>query len=179
MWISQWKCLTFIYFIMSQMSVCTVLIQYSFRLLHIIKHFGCFRIRKYFSYLTEDAAYVLATGEITWVVKVCHNGVKLDSYLPIFLQITASKLWILLAESQWLPGSKRWLVVQTLGMTASPPGLEEQQQEGQKNMVEGSMLQVVMGYQSAGLKDHIAKMLPFSLEQFATLYNIVVSRSSL
>ncbi|KAG7225997.1 hypothetical protein INR49_018598 [Caranx melampygus] len=44
------------------------------------------------------------------------------------IQITASKLGVFLAEDQWLPGLKRRLVVQTLGVTAPPPGLEEQQQ---------------------------------------------------
>lgn len=81
-----------------------------------------------FSYLAKDAAYVFITGYITRVVKVLHDRVEAASYFLIFFQITASKLRIILTEDQWLLGLKRRLVVQTLGMTAPPPGLEEQHQ---------------------------------------------------
>lgn len=87
---------------------------------------------KCYSYLAEDAAYVLAAGDISRMVEVLHDGVKLDRYLPVPFHIAASKLGVLLAEDQWLPGLKRRLVVQTLGVTAPPPGVEEQQQHRQK-----------------------------------------------
>lgn len=81
-----------------------------------------------FSYLAKDAAYVFITGYITRVVKVLHDSIEADSYFLIFLQITASKLGIILTEDQWLLGLKRRLVVQTLGVRVPPPGLEEQHQ---------------------------------------------------
>lgn len=68
------------------------------------------------------------------MVKVLHEGVKPDRYLLIFFQITASKLGVLLTEDKRLPGLKRRLVVQTLGVTAPPPGLEEQQQHEEKEV---------------------------------------------
>lgn len=63
------------------------------------------------------------------MVEVGHDGVELDGYLSVLLQIAASELGVLLAERQGLPGFERRLVVQTLRVTAPPPGLEEQQQD--------------------------------------------------
>lgn len=100
------------------------------------------QIIKCFAYLAEDAAYVLGTGHITWMVKIVHDGVKLDWYRLIFFQITASKFRILLTEDQWLPGLKRRLVVQTLGVTAPPQDMEEQQQDQKKEVREDSVMQI-------------------------------------
>lgn len=88
------------------------------------------------------------------MVKVVHDGVKLDRYLFVFFQITASKLGILFTEDQWLPGLKRRLVVQTLGVTAPPPGLEEQQQDEEKEVREEGMLQIT-GLWGHGAKDAV------------------------
>lgn len=85
-------------------------------------------MRSCFSYLAEDAAYVSTAGHITRVVEVLHDGVEADSDLLVFLQITASKLGVVLAEDQRLLRLKRRLVVQTLGVRVPPPGLEEQHQ---------------------------------------------------
>ncbi len=76
------------------------------------------------------------------MVKVAHDGVKSHRYHFILVQITASKFRILLTEKQWLLRLKRRLVVQTLGVTAPPPGLEEQQQNEEKEVMEKGMLQV-------------------------------------
>lgn len=84
------------------------------------------------------------------MVKVFHNVVKPARYLLIFFHITAPKLGILLAEGQWLPGLKWRLVIQTLRVTAPPPGTEEQQQDGEK-VVRGCVLQDASGDQIAGL----------------------------
>lgn len=62
------------------------------------------------------------------MVKVLHDRIETASDFLIFLQIAASKLGVILAEDQWLLGLKRRLVIQTLGVRAPPPGLEEQQQ---------------------------------------------------
>lgn len=85
-------------------------------------------IRNCVSYLAKDVAYVFTTSCVTRMVKVLHDGIEPDSYILIFLQITASKLWIFLTEAQRLLWLERRLVVQTLGMTVPPPGLEEQRQ---------------------------------------------------
>lgn len=83
------------------------------------------------SYLTEDAAQVPAAGHVTRMVKVLHDLVIADADLLIFFHVAASKLGVLLAEDQRLQRLKRRLVVQTLGVAAPPPGLEEQQQCGE------------------------------------------------
>lgn len=85
------------------------------------------------------------------MVKVFHNGVKPARYLLIFFHITAPKLGILLAEGQWLPGLKWRLVIQTLRVTAPPPGTEEQQQDGEKVVKGEGVLQDASGDQIAGL----------------------------
>lgn len=120
---------------------------------------------KCFSYLAEDAAYVLAARHVTRMVKVLHDGVKLDWYLLIFFQIAASKLGVLLTEDQWLPGLERRLEVQTLGVTAPLPGPEEQQQDGEKEVREEGVLQIT------GLRGHGAKTLSLSLGQFGPRSN--------
>lgn len=86
------------------------------------------------------------------MIKVVHDGVKPDCYLLIFFHITASKLGILLTEDQWLLGLKRRLVVQTLGVTAPPPGLEEQQQYGEKEVRDKGMVQIT-GLWGHGVED--------------------------
>lgn len=83
------------------------------------------------SYLAEDAAQVPAAGHVTRMVEVLHDLVIADGYLLIFFHVAASKLGVLLAEDQRLQRLKRRLVVQTLGVAAPPPGLEEQQQCGE------------------------------------------------
>lgn len=102
----------------------------------------CIRVIKCFSDLAEDASYVLGTGYVAWMVKVFHDAVKADWYLLVFLHIAASKLGILLTEEQWLLGLEWRLVVQTLGVTATPPGLEEQQQDEEKEVREEGLLQI-------------------------------------
>lgn len=92
------------------------------------------KMKSCFSYLAEDAAYVFTTGYITRVVEVLHDGVEAGSNLLIFLQITASKLGVVLAEDQWLLRLKRRLVVQTLGVRVPTPGLEEQHQHMEKEV---------------------------------------------
>uniref|UniRef100_G3P091 Biogenesis of lysosome-related organelles complex 1 subunit 3 n=1 Tax=Gasterosteus aculeatus aculeatus TaxID=481459 RepID=G3P091_GASAC len=57
-------------------------------------------------------------------------------------EITASKLGVLLTESQRLPWLKRGLVVQTLGVTAPPPGLEEQQQDQEEEVQHRDALKI-------------------------------------
>lgn len=83
------------------------------------------------SYLTEDAAQVPAAGHITRMVEVLHDLVIADGDLLVFFHVAASKLGVLLAEDQRLQRLERRLVVQTLGVAAPPPGLEEQQQRGE------------------------------------------------
>lgn len=117
---------------------------------------------KCFSYLAEDAAHILATGHETWLVKVVHDGVKPDWYFFVFFQIAASKLGILFTEDQWLPRFKWRLVVQTLRVTVPPPGLEEQQQDREKEVREESMLQItdLWGH---GLEDALSDSLALKL----------------
>lgn len=97
-----------------------------------------------FSYLAEDAAYVFTTGHVTRVVEVLHDGVEAHSDLLIFLQITASKLGVVLAEDQWLLRLERRLVVQTLGVRVPPPGLEEQHQHMEKEVRKESKVPFVV-----------------------------------
>lgn len=104
-----------------------------------------------FSYLAKDVAYEPAAGDIPWMVKVFHDGIKPDWYRPILFQITASKFRVLLTEDQWLPGLKWRLVVQTLRVTAPPPGLEEQQQDREEEVRDEGALQDVTGDQITDL----------------------------
>lgn len=87
-----------------------------------------------FSYLAKDAVNVFITGYKTREVKVLHDPIEADSYFLIFLQITASKLGVILTEDQWGLGLKRRLVVQTLGMRVPPSRLEKQHQHMENEM---------------------------------------------
>ena len=125
---------------------------------HIVKHSDHLE-KNEMSYLAEDAAHVLATGYITWVIKVFHDSVKAGRYLIIFFHITASELRILLTKAQRLLGLKRRLVVQTLWMTAPPPGLEEQQQHGEKETRDDGRLQItdLLGHGAQSLSSGCGK----------------------
>ena len=115
---------------------------------------------KCFSDLAEDASYVLGTGCVAWAVKVFHDAVKADWYLLVFLHIAASELGILLTEEQWLLGLEWRLVVQTLGVTATPPGLEEQRQDEEKEVREEGVLQIRgHGAEDAVLQTRIVQFL--------------------
>lgn len=109
---------------------------------------------KCFSHLTQDAAYVFATRDVTRMVKVFHDAVEALWNLFILLQITASKLGVLFAKCQWLPGFERGLVVQTLRVTVPPPGLEEQQQQHMHEVV----LHLALGDGMKDLQSHSVVM---------------------
>lgn len=119
---------------------------------HVIRIISITDELKCVSYLTEDAAYVLPTGGITRVVKVVHDFVEPDCYLLIFFYITTSKFGILFTESQWLLRLKWRFVVQTLRVTAPPPGLEEQQQYEEKEVRDEGMVQIT-GLQGHGVEE--------------------------
>lgn len=107
------------------------------------------------------------------MVKVFHDGVKTHGYLFIFLQVAASELGVLLAEDKWLLGLEGRLVVQTLGVTAPPPGLVQRQQDEEEEAREEGALQIT------NLRSHDA---PDAVLKFREVWlktqNNVVNRSS-
>lgn len=102
------------------------------------------------SYLAEDAAQVFAAGDEARLVEVLHDLVESNGHLLVLGHVTASKLGVLLAESQRLLRLERRLVVQTLRVAAPPPGVEEQQQRSQDGL-----FPVEEGHRGHGAKDAV------------------------